>query len=432
MTEPLGDVPATPFVDSLGARGRRRAEPRTSIAVAGAGCALAVLGVLMIAGDSGMTDGDFNQVPGIVLSALVVAAGFFTLASVRQGAIATAGAVAAALGVPPLMFFITFDEGGLPPYSTDGILIVSTIAWLGAYAIGPARSRTIFLGAGLISLWLTALQLTENLFEAPFGFVGALTGGFTESSFESTGTVIDGSVGSADLYPGVEVYGSGDTYAGGFGQPFEGNGFQLPDPTTIALLSLAFGVGYLLLCRWLDRRGHHGVATPFAVATLPALATGVTFMADDLEQAGTGLLALLVGAGVAYHGATVGRRATAWVGGGTTAIGAAVFLGDMTDDVTVLGMLYLAVGIGLVAAAHAVATALGEPDEMAVTTVARVAGAPGGSAPITPPPGAPGGSAPIPPPPGARPAAPAEDDLSQWMPQPPPPGDEIPPPPGPS
>lgn len=380
MTEPLEDVPATSFLDSLGARGRRRAEPRASIAIAGAGCALAVLGVLIVAGDTGTTDGDFNRVPGIVLSALVVVAGYVTLTAARQGPVATAGAAAAALGVPPLLFFLTVDESTAPPYSTEGILIISTLAWLATYMIGPGRGRPFFLGAGLLGAWLSILQLTENVFDAPFEFFG----------------VTASSVGG-----------------------FEGATIDVPDPTTIALLSLAFGLGYLVACRWLDRRGHHGTATPFALATLPTLFVGVVAMVDELEQAGTGLLALLVGAALAYHGATVGRRATAWVGGGATALGAAVFLGDMTDDATVGGMLYLAAGIGLVAAAHAVAAALNEPDEMAVIGIATRQAAPVALA-ATPP----GGPGPIPPPPPPPPASSSTEDLSPWM---PPPADDAPP-----
>jgi hypothetical protein len=334
MTEPLGEVPATSFLDSLGPRGRRRAEPRTSISIAGAGCALAVLGVLTVAGDTGASDGDFNKVPGIVLSALLVGAGFFALSAVRSGAMATAGTVAAALGVPALVFFLTFDQNGFPPYSTDGILIVSTVVWLGAYAVGPGRGRPFFLAAGLIGFWFTVLQLTEKVFEAPFSFFG----GF-QSSVELTG----------------------DTgFDGGQGGP----SFHVPDPTTIGMLSLGLGVAYLLVCRWLDKEGHHGTATPFAVATLPTLLAGTLFMIDDLEQAGTGLLVLVIGAGLAFHGASLGRRATAWLGGAATAVGAAVFLADMTDDATIGGMLFVAAGIGLVAAGHAIGAALSEPDEM--------------------------------------------------------------------
>src|SRR3546814_6529513 len=118
----------------------------------------------------------------------------------------------------------------------------------------------------------------------------------------------------------------------------------------MGVLSLALGIGYLVVTRRLDRHQRHGVATQFALATLPTMYVGTLLMADDLEQAGTGLLLMLVGGGLAYHGSTVGRRGTAWVGGATTAIGAAVFLSDMTDDATIGGMLFLAAGLGLVAA----------------------------------------------------------------------------------
>lgn len=424
MTEPLGEARATSFLDSLGPRGRWRAEPRASIAIAGAGCALAVLGVLIVAGDTGASDDDFNRVPGILLSAIVVAAGFFTLQAVRQGPMATAGSVAAALGVPPLMFFLTFDENGFPPYSTEGILIVSTVAWLATYAVGPGRGRPLFLGAGLIGLWFTLLQVTEGLFDAPFGFFGAFTGGYSEEvTFDETGGMVGG---GGD-------FGSSDFGGGGFGP----GGFDAPDPTTIGLLSLGLGVAYLLTTRWLDRHGHHGAATPVALATLPTLFAGVLALADDLEQAGTGLLLLALGLGLAHHGAALGRRATAWIGGATAAVGAATFLADMTDDATIGGMLFVAAGIGLVATGHAVAAALGEPDEMTRTTIAtRLApaavgtptsavGATPSSDPPASPATAPGGAAPPPPPPppppGAGPApAPAtpDEDDSPWAPPP--------------
>lgn len=389
MTEPMEVVPTASFLDSLGARGSRRAEPRASIAIAGAGCALAVLGALVIAADTGASDGDFNRAPGIVLSALIVAAGFFTLAAVRQGPLATAGVAAAALGVPPLVFFLTFDQGGFPPYSTNGILIASTVAWLGAYAVGPGRGRPFFLGAGLLGFWLTILQLTEHVFEAPFGFLG----GFRSSSSTSFGDST-GAIGGSSFDSGTN-----------------GPSFHVPDPTTLGLISLGLGLAYLLACRRLDKRGHHGVATPFALATLPTLFAGTLFMADDLEQAGTGLLALVIGAALAWHGASVGRRVTAWLGGAATAIGAGVFLGDMTDDATVGGMLFMAAGIGLVAAGHGIALALGEPDEMAVTSV--------GTAPVP----AFASGTPETSPPEAEPAQDA--DQAQWA----PPTDDTPPPP---
>src|SRR5687767_2378034 len=111
MTDALGDQNPS-FLDSLGDRANRRAEPRTSVSLAGAGCALGVLGVLILAGDTGLDDdtGEFSQVPGLVLSGLLVALGYFVLSATRRGALATAGTVAAAIGAPAFMFFLTFDE----------------------------------------------------------------------------------------------------------------------------------------------------------------------------------------------------------------------------------------------------------------------------------------------------------------------------------
>ncbi|MGH9084514.1 MAG: hypothetical protein ACRDYW_03580 [Acidimicrobiales bacterium] len=424
MTDAMADPPATSFLDSLGPRGRRRAEPRTSIALAGAGCALAILGVLIVAGDTGAGDeGDFNQYPGAVLSALVVAGGFVALSRVRNGAVATAGAVAAALGVPPLMFFITFDESSLPPYSTDGILIVSTAAWLISYAIGPARGRPFFLSAGLIGLWLTILQLVEDVFEAPFGFF-PFFGVSSEESFSETGMAIgpDGSFSD----PAFQDPSSFDAP-----EPIlpDTPSFDAPDPTTIGLLTLGLGVAFLLIGRYLDRRGHHGTATPFAFAALPTLLTAPWFLADDLEQAGTGLLLLLIGAGLAFHGASAGRRATAWFGGGVAAIGLAVFLGDMSDEAMVIGLLYVAAGIGMVAGGHAIAAALREPDEMDVTTGSPLAVVVTATASPSAPTSAP---LPMPEPPADPTGPPAGDerdgdDHSDWAPPP----DDTPPPPHP-
>lgn len=422
MTEPRGEASSASFLDSLGARAQRRAEPRTSIAIAAAGCALAILGVLIVSGDTGVPDdfsGSFNKVPGVILSLLVVVGGFVALAQSGRGAVATGGTVAAALGVPPLMFFLTFDENGFPPYSTEAILYVPTIVWLVSYAVGPGRGRPFFLGAGLLGLWFSLLQLTEELFDFPFVAIDGFFGAFSTSSFEETGTSIGG-----------DDFGTG----GGFDDPGFGAGpsFDVPDPTTIGLISLGLGVAYLVVGRRLDRRGLHGAATPFALATIPPIFIGALFLADDLETAGTGLLLMAIGLGLAYSGGTTWRRATTWIGGAATAIGAAVFLGDMTDDATIGGMLFLAAGIGLVFAGHAIATAISEPDEMAVTLpLAAVASS--GPPPTLGDPGRlpdpPQPPSTIPPPPGAPPV----EDHTAWAPPAdpgdPPPDDDRPAPP---
>ena len=349
------------FLDSLGDRGRRRAEPRTSISLAGAGCALAIVGVLALAGDTGVDEdsGDFTRVPGVLLSALVIVIGYFVLSAVRRGPVATAGAVAAALGVPAFMFFVTFDENGLPPYNTEAILIVATAVWLGTYLFGPGRGRPFFLGSGLIALWFTVLELTENVFESPFdAFRSSFLGIEGSESFEATGDLIDPTTGE------IIDAGSDPIVTGGFDEI----SYDPPDPTTIGILSLVLGVVFLLVGRRLDRSGRHGAATPFSFAALPCLAVGVLGVAPDLEASGTGLLLVGIGLALAYNGATVWRRATSWLGGAAMAVGLALFLGDNAgESVTTAGMLFIAGGVGMVFIGHLIASATIEPDELTVT-----------------------------------------------------------------
>ena len=372
------------------------------MSLAGAGCALGIVGVLVLAGDTGIDEetGDFSQLPGLLLSALVVAIGYFVLSAVRRGPLATAGTVAAALGIPAFMFFVTFDENGFPPYNTEAILIVSTVAWLVTYSAGPAKGRPFFLGSGLIGLWFTVLEITENVFDSPFDAAGFFVGGFyVEDTFDSSGTAIDPETG--------EIIGTGTPT------------FDSPDPVTIGLLSLALGVAFLLVGRGLDRRGHHGTATPFTFAAIPCLAVGVIGLADDLEAAGSGVLLALIGLGLAYNGATIWRRATTWIGGAAMALGLALFLGDMAgDSATTGGMLFIAGGIAMVFLGHLLASALGEPDELAVTTATRAAAPPPRVLVAEPPAPADPDAAwkpPIPPPPGAPPS----DDKGPDLPPPP-------------
>jgi len=331
----MTDASTPPALDRVGPRTRLRAEPRLTVALAAAGCALVVLGTIVVGGDNlAGDDGDGSKLPGIVVSLAVVAAGFAVLAAIRSGPLATAGAVASTLGVPPLLFFLTFDEGAFPPYSTEVILIVSTVVWAVAWAVGPGRGRPLHLGAAAIGLWLTILQLTEEVFTFPFGIFGG---------FESTTTTFS------------------EDPSGGFGFNAE-----TPDPTVIGALSLAFGGAYLWLARRWDRTGHAGAATPVTVAAIVALITAVPFLSDDLELAGSGLLAMALGTAVAAHGASVRRRATTWLGAAGAAVGVLLVVTEITDEPTPGGLLLILAGCGVVAAADALRRATDEPDELQV------------------------------------------------------------------
>ncbi len=87
----------------------------------------------------------------------------------RDGPLATAGVVASATGIPPLLFFLTVDVNDLPPYSTEAILYVSTLAWFACWAVGPGKGRPFYLGAALVGFFLSVLQVVEGVFDSPFG-----------------------------------------------------------------------------------------------------------------------------------------------------------------------------------------------------------------------------------------------------------------------
>ena len=74
MSEPTAAPPT--LLARLGPRARRRAEPRASIALAGTGCALVVVGALVLSVEgAGTGDGGFNRWPGLLLTAMVAASG---------------------------------------------------------------------------------------------------------------------------------------------------------------------------------------------------------------------------------------------------------------------------------------------------------------------------------------------------------------------
>lgn len=337
-----------PFLESLGARGARRAEPRASIALAGAGCALAVVGVLLLAGDaSDGSGGSFNRAPGVVLTALLVAVGVGLMHQVREGALATAGAVATGLGIPALVgFAILGDSEG----SIQSTLALSTALWGLAYVTGPGRGRPLFLGLGLFGAWSFVLQLvsstsTSIAFAPLLGLDGPASSG-----------------GSFSPYPGG--YAGGDTYPG---TGRSGGAFSDPDFATVGMVSLAIGVAYVLLSRRLDRSGRRGMSTPFAVVAFLALAQGLVSMVVELRLTAGGLLVAIVGLGLVLHGATAGRRFTTWSGAAVVVGGLVMCLLDNVDELAVAGLVFLATGASVVAGAQALAHRLGEPDEMQVT-----------------------------------------------------------------
>jgi hypothetical protein len=385
------------FLARLGAWAGRRAEPRLWISLAGAGCALAVAGVVIISGDAqvgeeGFSDG--SRLPGIILCLVVAAGGYALLHWFAETPAATAGVTAIALAVPPFFYFLTFDADGTPPWSAEGILALSALVWLVSYVMGPARGRPLLLGAGLVAVVLLAFQFMEEPFSA--GFEDAFV---DESPFAPD-----------EPFPGEAEFTS------------QG---EEPDPTTLGIVSLVFGAAYLVAARLLDRRGFAGTATPFVVASLAAIPAGIAFLGEDLEAAGAGAAAIVAGLVVAWLGARSGRRASTVIGAGGVALGIVLIIADAMEESspTSIGIALLVAGGAVALGAQLLHMQTGESPQMAPGP--SVFGRPGPSA---------GKHAAWQPPGGGRQPGPWQQPVAepppQAQPQPPPTSPLPPPPPG--
>ena len=148
------------------------------------------------------------------------------------------------------MFFVTFDENGLPPYNTEGILIVSTGVWLGTYVIGPGKAPVL---PGLRG----SSGSGSRCWSSP------RTSSTTPSTRSSFGVAPGRGHRTIDPRPARSST-AGLRLDGGFD--------RRPRPATIGMLSLAFGIGFPARGRG-STAGRHGTATPFAFAALPCLAS---------------------------------------------------------------------------------------------------------------------------------------------------------------
>jgi hypothetical protein len=321
------------LIDGLGPRATRRAEPRLGVVLAGAGMVLTIIGVLSWSGDElGEGTGGSDKGLGIVLSLAVVAAGYALQALYRRGPLAAAGTVAATLGVPSLLFFLTFDADkaleGEPPFSLDAVLLVSAVIWLVSYAIGPGRGRPFPLGTALVVLWLYVVEKSEGVIALPFTLFG-------------------------------------DLVAGGLGEDL---GRSQPDVTNIGALSMLFAAGYYVASLLLDRTGRHGIATPVLAAGVLPLVVGIATLSDDLDTAGVGIVSVILGFIVASIGtAGIGRRFTSWFGGAGVVFGVLLLIDEAVGDSSRnAGIVAIIVGVGVVILAQALSMATNEPDEMVI------------------------------------------------------------------
>jgi len=333
----------------LGDRAVRRPEPRLGSSLAGTGIALAVLGVLVWGGDfltghhggGGGGDGSSRRLLGVALSLVVVVAGYALAVLRRRGALATAGVAASALGVPLLLGFLSFDasHGGQsgPPFSLDAIVLVSVLAWVVSYlAVPGARGHAYYLGLVTVTIWPYVVDKAE-----PGTFSAALFLRF----FISTG---DPGLFGIDEAP--------------------------PDWTTVAVLSLVFGLGYYAAAFVLDHVGRPGPGAALVVGGFLATATGIAAAAVNLHAIGTGILLIVAGLVLAGFGARGGRRFTTWTWSAGVALGVVIIIAKLVKNNTAAaGVSLIAAGAVVVLIGHVLTHALREPDDVVPDTRAGAA-----------------------------------------------------------
>lgn len=330
------------LADRLGPRLARRPEPRFGISLAAIGVLLVVGGMVVWAGGylasgthltfavdqtgSVTTHGQDRRFLGALLFALLTVAGYALVITRRTGPLATAGAVAGAVGVPLAIAFVSFDlsnafSGGFP-FSVDAVYLVSIIAWLVSYfAVPGARGRAFYLGAAAAGL---------------AAYVALKAAG--DSALRTA-------VGSAT-----------------------GNGFGSDGTTSLAAVGLIFGLAYYGVAAALDRRGRAGAAVAMVYAGFVTTVGGIAGAAPHFHQAGTGVLLIVLGAALSWYGARYGRRFTTWVWMAALLVGIALIVAKALPH-TYTGAGITLIFVGVVVAAVAQLSATSESPDIVESTV---------------------------------------------------------------
>jgi hypothetical protein len=344
--DPYGQYPPVPpragakLAARMGARLARRPEARFGTSLAAAGAVLVIGGVLIwgfgylvdgfhIALDRSTgapaNSGSGRRVVGVLLSLALVVGGYTLVLTRRRGALATAGVVAGAFGVPLLLLFLSFDASDLLrrelPFSVDAIYLVSIAVWAVSYFLIPgAQGRAFFLG-------LAAVGIASYI---------AIKAAGNDSFIRTTVSLGDGSA------PTTHTPGTG----------------------TFAAIGLIFGLGYYAIAAFLDHRGRGGAAIALVYAGFQLTVVGVIAAVPTFHQAGTGVLLMVLGAGLAWYGGYFGRRFTTWVWAAGFVLGVVLIVARVaSDSYTGLGVTLIIVGAVVALGAHAVSTATNErPD----------------------------------------------------------------------
>jgi hypothetical protein len=318
-----------------------RPAPRLGISLAGVGVGLVIVGVVVWGGTyvvegplgsglfgSGGGGGSSRHYLGALLAFVVVVIGYALAIGARRGPLASAGLGAAAIGVPVLFGFLTFDGfAGGTSINIDAVTWVSIAVWLASYfLVRGAQGHAFLIGLTAVLLWVYALD-----------------------------KVGPGGANLVSAVPGV-----GDA------------GLSARNFDSAAGVSLMIGLVYYLIAAALDASGRRGIAVPFVLVGFPAVTAGVFGLSGELHLVGVGLMLFVIGLLFAWYGARTERRFTTWAWAVGAALGAGLVVGKIVEagGGAAIGAALIVLGALFVVGAALLARALGEPDDVAPAPVA--------------------------------------------------------------
>ena len=329
MTTPGTMTPTT--ADGTPARADGRPIPWLHQALAAGGGLLLALGAVVLGVDLGTGD-EFNRWPLVVIAAVLLGLAFVgtqLLADHLLGPSVAAAGTAIVATIVPVELSVLILWKSPSSSSVRAFCAVTIIAFVVLFVVPPFRRRPVLLFGAAFTAWFWGLYEVQ-------------ASSSSRSSLVSSRSLSVGDSGS-------EI------------------------ATKFALVSLAFGLAYLALMWWLDRRGQARAGTAFVPSSFAALVYGVFAVSEasghvwaaGMVAIGVGLLAMVAGAGR--------RRFTTWGGAAFVTVGALVVIGDLTDTVTrkgaqfsgdsspkVFSTLAMLVGIALIAGATGLSRVLNE------------------------------------------------------------------------
>lgn len=259
------------FLDSLGEAGRVRPSVNYASAL------VAIGGGLLPVGLAYLFTGNSDSASGAYIAALLTFAAAFvlrfkSLIPTEFMSATTSGGVVSLV----LFFLLLVSDSGMEPGL--GLLIAGAVH-IGLWFAPGFRGASLFLSAGT------------------FVTIAGLV------------TVISG---NADLYSNDLVN----------DLPIDLGSYLVRSGIAYLVLGLAVIVGVYFL----DRYGYPAIGTALVAPGMIALVVGIFTTSLDMDNAGTGVLFFLAGAGLCYTGHKGGRRAMTWWGTAITGLGIVVFV----------------------------------------------------------------------------------------------------------